>query len=142
MTLAENPKVNRCLKDKAFDHIDHALGRPLWPLRDTYRNHFAVDADSAEARDFAASPHWRQSVAWGTMQFFAVTAEGRAALDAHVRDNCPMFGWEVLFGGFSRIVPAATASRARYAYYLAIADCLPDLSFGRFVQQTKVRKAA
>lgn len=29
-------EVNRYLKDKAMDHIDHALGRPVDPMDETY----------------------------------------------------------------------------------------------------------
>ncbi len=57
----ENPPVNRYFVDKHFDHIDHALGRPIYPLRETFRNHFATDANGGRATDFDASPHWTKT---------------------------------------------------------------------------------
>lgn len=44
----KNPTVNRYLKDKAMDHIDHALGRPVDPLRESYRNHFYLCSDEGD----------------------------------------------------------------------------------------------
>jgi hypothetical protein len=75
----ENPSVNRYLKDKPMDRIDHALGRPIWPMRETYRNHYATDATGTLAIDFAFSAHWQQRGQSGDMAFFAVTLAGRKA---------------------------------------------------------------
>ena len=62
-------KVNRYLKDKAMDRIDHALGRPLNPLAETFRNHFAVEAEDTFAAEMRTSPHWDGGDATGRMAF-------------------------------------------------------------------------
>jgi hypothetical protein len=139
---AANPQVNRYLRDKAMDHIDHALGRPLWPLRESYRNYYAVDADSAAAIEFAYSAHWYCKGVQGGMAWFGVTERGRQALDMHLRRTSKVRGWLVKFHEFSRIVPAATAAKAKYAYFLDVSDCWSDLTFGDFARQCTVRRLA
>jgi len=77
-------QVNRCLKDKKFDHIDHALGRPVDPTKESYRNYFSVKAKSPRASMMRASKHWRESrPLFGSTTFF-VTAAGREALKKHL----------------------------------------------------------
>ncbi|MCB4863193.1 hypothetical protein K7W03_26835 [Sphingobium sp. PNB] len=73
-------QVNRYLKDKAMDHIDHALGRPVDPRSETYRNYFYVIGDTDLRRDMTASPYWRGDGKGGEGEYFVVTDEGRAAL--------------------------------------------------------------
>lgn len=75
--MTRNPRVNRYLKDKAMDHIDHALGRPVDPMGETYRNHFATGADGKDAKQFAASSNWEKVGQRDDMAFFAVTDAGR-----------------------------------------------------------------
>ena len=77
-------QVNRYLKDKHFDRIDHALGRPVDPMVKSYRNHFAADAGSDLAAMFRASDHWREGRSDGDMAYFFVTDAGRAALRDHL----------------------------------------------------------
>jgi hypothetical protein len=80
---------NIYLVDKAFDNMHHALGRP-WPehiLDGSYRNHFAVDANSDLAAELRASPYWSESLARDKMGFFHVSPEGREALLKHVMEN-------------------------------------------------------
>lgn len=53
--MSENLRVDRYLENQAMDHIDHALGRPLDPLGETYRNFYATgsrrfDGDPIGAR--------------------------------------------------------------------------------------------
>ncbi|MFS2326343.1 hypothetical protein U2P60_13170 [Brucella sp. H1_1004] len=85
MTIKQNPKVNRYLKDKALDLIDHALGRPTFPLKETHRNYFAIDAESNRAKEFSKSLHWSKSGQPGDMAFFALTELGRHALADHLK---------------------------------------------------------
>lgn len=142
MGRQENPYVNRYLKDKAMDHIDHALGRPIWPLRESYRNHFAVEAGSTLAKEFDASPFWRGGRSFGEMTSYVVTDAGRKALADHLATLAePHQAFIVSFGEFSRIVPAQTRAKAKYAYYLEVGDCL-NLTFGEFSKRTTVRRAA
>ncbi|TDX72631.1 hypothetical protein EDE05_12852 [Neorhizobium sp. R1-B] len=138
-------QVNRYLKDKAMDQIDHALGRPVDPLIETYRNHFAVNADSKTAKEFDASPFWSRNGkgAPGGMAFYHVTAEGRQALKQHLKaigDRHRIFN--VTFDGHTQPVVAESASKARYSLWLDISDCFADLSFKKFCQTATVRVAA
>lgn len=137
-----NPRVNRYLHDKAMDRVDHALGRPLWPLRETYRNYFATDVDSSLVAEFDRSPYWHLSGVQGRMAFFHVTAEGKAALDRHLQDSSDAKGWLVRFEGYTRIVPAASAAKAKYAYFLEISDSWSELRFGDFCRAASARRAA
>lgn len=138
----ENPSVNRSLPDKAMDRIDHALGRPLWPLRETYRNHFATEAGGNPLSELSKSTHWNLSVVVGRMSFFQVTEHGRKALAAYLAKHDRNRGFVVEWDGSTTIVTAETAAKAKYRRYLDITDVLPDLSFGEFSKSAKVRKAA
>jgi hypothetical protein len=138
-------QVNRYLKDKAFDHIDHALGRPVDPLVESYRNHFAVDADSNTAKEFDASPFWGRNGkgAPGGMAFYHVTAEGRHALKQHLKDIGDKHRlFNVTFEGHTQTVVAESPSKARYSLWLDISDCRSSLSFKKFCQSVAVRVAA
>lgn len=138
--LAEHATtVNRCLKDKAMDRIDHALGRPVDPMSKTYRDHYAADGAELGA-ELTASPHWRPGGQALGMQFFYVTQEGRAALAAHLREiGDPHRTYRVRFQGDEWFVAAKSHGKARYQSYLDIADCWPDLTFGEFCRGTSVR---
>lgn len=141
--MNENPSVNRALKDRQFDHIDHALGRPTWPLLESYRNYFATDADSEHGRAFRASPHWeRGGTAPGGLTFFRVTEAGRLALAEHIESLGTYRVFTVRFEGHNRQVVATTASKARYEYFSQISDCLPDVTFGDFLRTSRVQRAA
>lgn len=139
--MADHVRVNRSLADKHFDHIDHALGRPLHPLGETYRNHFAVDAESKAARAFDASPHWRKGSEVDGMAFYHVTREGRHALADHLKATAdPWRAFAVSIDGFTRIVAARSRGHARYRRYLEVSDCWPDIRFGDFVRRATVRR--
>ncbi len=140
--MNRNPSANRCLRDQAIDHIDHALGRPAFPLRESYRNYFATEADGELARTFAASPLWELRNTAGRMAYFSVTEAGRRTVAAYLSALKLDSVYVVQFEGHERIVPAATASKARYSYYLSIRDCLADVPFMAFLRRTTVRKAA
>lgn len=140
--MSENPSVNRCLNDKALDYIDHALGRPAWPLRESYRNYFAIQPNRDLAREFEASPHWKRDGRVGRLICFRVTDEGRKALADHLAALRLDSVFVVTFEGHDRIVPAATPSKARYSHFLDVSDVVPDLTFGDFLCRSRVRRAA
>ena len=107
-------QVNRYLEDKAMDHIDHALGRPIDPLTESYRDHFAVEHESA-AVTFRASQHWSEGKTWpcGTT-FFHVSDAGRQALADHLREiEDPHRAYDVTFQGITTTVIATGAGQAR-----------------------------
>lgn len=138
---ANNPRVNRCLKDKAMDRIDHALGRHVDPLGETYRDHFATGGALVE--EMAASPNWEERGRSGDLRYFGVSLAGRQALAAHlnkIRD--PYRSYIVSFGGFETAVAAISAAKAKYEYWLTIADCMGDITFGAFCRGARVRRAA
>ncbi len=140
--MTDNPSVNRKLDDPAIDHMDHALGRPVWPRRESYRNYYATYTDSPDARHFEASPHWKRSGVAGRMAYYHVTESGREVLAAYLAQHDCRRAFVVTFAGHDRIMPARTRSGARYAYFQQISDCLPDLRFGEFLRQSSVRSAA
>jgi hypothetical protein len=130
-------EINRSLKDKAMDRIDHALGRPLDPLQESYRNRYATDG--ALADEMAASPFWREGARGCSLRFFEVTDEGRRALAAHLREiEDPHRAYTVTYEGHAQIVVAETAAKARYSRYLDISDVIPDLTFKDFSRRASV----
>lgn len=135
-------EVNRYLEDKAMDHIDHALGRPVDPMQESYRNYFYVIGDTDLRRGFASSPHWASQGEVTGGEYFAVTAEGRAALAAHLKEIGDKHRrWVVSYGGYDMPTVATTASKARYSKWLDISDVDDSLTFARFQRQSKVRAA-
>lgn len=141
--MNSNPKVNRYLRDKAMDRIDHALGRPVWPLRETYRNHYATT--SADAMGFESNPHWEFCGAQDRMAFYAVTDAGRRALadyletlDVGERHRA----YVVTYEGYEVIVSARSRAHARYANWLRLSDSFSELTFGEFIKNSRVRLAA
>lgn len=136
-------QINRSLEDKAMDRIDHALGRPLDPMGETYRNFYAVDG--AEADEMEASPHWIEGSRYQhhlRMRCFAVTDEGRKALAVHLKEiNDPHRAYVVTYRGHDSTVIAKSHSKARYDYYLRIRDVCPDLTFDEYCRQASARLA-
>ena len=134
-------QVNRYLEDKAMDHIDHALGRPVDPLAESYRNYFYVIGDTKLRREMAASPYWRGDGKQEEGEYFFVTDEGRAALAAHLRaigDKHRRF--IVSYAGYEMEVIATSRGRARYSKWLSVSD-VSDITFGEFQRNSKVRAA-
>ena len=131
-------QINRCLADKAMDHIDHALGRPLDPRAETYRNHYAIDGATAD--EMAASPFWAEGRRnEGGFRNFYVTAAGCEALAKHLSEiGDPHRAFIVTYAGHPRTVVAATRGKARYSHYLDISDVLADLSFKDYCRRTTV----
>lgn len=135
-------QVDRYLEDKAMDHIDHALGRPVKPMEETYRNYFYVVGDTALRRAMAASPHWRSSGNAGDGEYFAVTDEGRRALVKHLKKiGDQNRKWLVSWGGYEMLVVATSRAKARYSKWLDISDVDESLTFARFQRESKVRLA-
>ncbi len=141
MKINENPTVNRYLKDKALDHIDHALGRPTFPLQETYRNYFAIGADSDLAKTFTKSLNWRKSGQRDDMAFFAVTELGRHALADHLKQLPDNKVFVVSYWEWSKIVTAKSRAAARYDVFREVSDC-GDFSFREFLKVSSVRAYA
>jgi len=139
---AENQSVNRYLDDKAMDHIDHALGRPVRPLRESYRDYFATGVNSDLAKAFDASPHWTLRNIAGDVAYYTVTRAGRAALSEYLaRQGKAARAYIVTFGGHSTVVAAKSHGAARYSLFMDIRDCMPDLKFADFARGSTVRVA-
>lgn len=140
--------VNRYLKDKAMDHIDHALGRPVDPQNNahSHRNYFAVSCNAEKAK-FRASPHWIEGRTFERMTWFHVSEEGRAALAAHLKEiGDPYRLFQVhydhpAYETWSVLVAAKSRAAARYSYFLDVTDTRPDLTFGEFCKHTSARLA-
>lgn len=141
----DNPTVNRYLKDKAMDRIDHALGRPADPMRETHRRYFAVGKDSDIAKGFRASPHWEEAPPSGInedMRWFYVTDAGRMALRDHLKEiNDRTRRYTVTYWEYSDIVAAETPAKARYSKFLDVSDAWSELTFAEFQRNSRVRLA-
>lgn len=136
-----NPSVNRYLEDKAMDHIDHALGRPVDPFGETFRNCFVASGRLAD--EIAASGYWEEFARSGEMRFFSVTDDGRAALSSYLEEiSEPHMKFAVIFDGHTSIIAATSAAKARYQQWLEINDIRCDLTFGEFCRKSQVRRAA
>ncbi|MDE3874643.1 hypothetical protein ACVII0_002706 [Sinorhizobium meliloti] len=141
--MTSNPRVNRYLKDKAMDHIDHALGRPVDPIGETYRNHFATDAGGKQAQQFAASPNWEKVRQRDDMAFFAVTDIGKWALIDHLKAiGDPWAPYAVTWEGHTVVIAAKSLGNAKYSTYLDVSDSYSELRFVDFVRAAKVRRVA
>lgn len=135
--------VDRYLKNKAFDHIDHAIGRPVDPLVESHRNYFATDKDSEIARGFAASPFWALNGIRDDMAYYRVTSAGREALVKHLKEIGDKHRlYDVTYQGQTQSIAAVSASKAKYRIWLDISDCFCDLTFGAFTRLSSVRLAA
>lgn len=136
-------QVNRYLKNKRMDHIDHALGRPVDPLAETYRNRFAIEPDAPETPHFQESDHWEF---WGTIPggllCFRVTQAGREALRDHLKEIGDKNRlWAVYWGGFRVEKVAETRGKARYRAWLDASDAYSDLTFKDFQAASTVKLA-
>jgi hypothetical protein len=144
--MRENPSVNRYLKDKAMDRIDHALGRPADPMRETHRSYYAVGNASDIATSFRASPHWIEAPPSGInedMRWFYVTDAGRKALADHLKSiGDRTRRYLVSYWEYSDIVAAETPAKARYSKFLDVRDAWSELTFAEFQRNSKVRLAA
>lgn len=141
MIFEDNPKVNRDLTDRALDLIDHALGRPTFPLKETYRNYFATSEGNPEAAHFAQSPNWEISSERFGMTYYAVTKEGRQALSDHLKTLPDSKTFIVKYWAWSKIVVAKSRASARYNVYLEVSDA-GDIPFREFLKISSVRAYA
>lgn len=133
-------EVDRYLENKAMDYIDHALGRPVDPLGDTYRNYFYVIGDTDLRRQMAQSPHWVSCGLAGDGEQFSVSDEGRAALAAHLNaigDKNRIF--VISWNGYETPIVAETHAKARYQKWLEISDAYQELTFADFQRTSRVR---
>jgi hypothetical protein len=132
--------VNRSLADPAMDDIDHALGRPLDPMAETYRDYYALPPDDPLVGPMLASGHWRQAQAIpGGLVYLRVTTEGRAALVAHLRAiGDPHRRFTVTTPEVSMTEIARSADNARYSAFLRLRDVMPDLTFLAFCRTARV----
>lgn len=143
--MTDNPSVDRYLNDKAMDHIDHALGRPIWPLKETRRNYFATETDSGEAKAFDASPNWALSSVDGRMAYYSVTCAGRRALVDHLASLPDAEQFKAFVVSFKRqdtIIPALTAEAALEKVYNQVSEFWSELTRSRFYRSARVRLAA
>lgn len=137
--MTDNPSVNRCLKDKAMDRIDHALGRPVDPMRPSYRNHFVTAAVAG-----FEPPFWEQASTFlNEQKCYLVTKAGRAALADYLRQSGSKHRlFHITFSGVEMGIAAETPAKARYQAWLRVNDCCPDLTFVNFSRQATVRMGA
>jgi len=141
--MSENPSANRCLEDPAIDHVDHALGRPIFPLRESYRNYFATEVGGKTAGEFERSPFWELGGLQGRMAYFHVTDAGRLALARYLAEiGSEWRPYVVSYRRFERTVPARSPAKAKYSYFLDLRDIAPDLAFVDFASECRVRLAA
>lgn len=135
-------QVNRYLEDKAMDHIDHALGRPVDPREESHRNYFYVIGNTDLRRDMASSPHWESTGKTNDGEYFSVTEEGRAALAAYLKEIGDKHRrWIVSYAGYDMEVVATTRGKARYSKWLEISDVDDSLTFSKFQRNSQVRPA-
>lgn len=130
-------ECNRYLRDRELDHVDHALGRPVDPMVEGYRNRFVTDTTSEQAARFRLSPHWEElgKLGDGGMVVFRVTQDGRRALRAHLRAIGDQHRhYTIRWGGYSWTVVARSRGAARYSAWLGLSDTTPDLTFGAFLR--------
>ncbi|RVJ68165.1 hypothetical protein CN167_29290 [Sinorhizobium medicae] len=141
--MTSNPRVNRYLKYKALDHIDHALGRPVDPMGETYRNHFATGVNSQEAKAFGVSENWELDGLVRGMVYFSVTRAGRKALSDHLKKiGDPWQPYSVTWGGHTVLIAAKSIGNAKYSTYLDVSDCYSELKFVDFAREAKARRVA
>lgn len=144
--MSSNLLINRALDDPHMDDLDHALGRPAFPMLDGSRNHFAVDQGSPTAVDMMANPHWAHLGTRFGMDYFGVTPEGRAALERYLDETGQRYGapnlrpYKVTYAGHESTVIASSPSRAKYQYFCQVSD-LVSARFFEFARQLKVRLA-
>lgn len=134
-----NPTVNRSLKDKDLDNIDHALGRPVNPLAESYRNGFSVSTDSAQAAQMSRSKNWERTGVSGRMAFFHVSDAGRKALADHLKMiDDPWQAYDVTFEGHRSVVAATSVEDAKRRTYNSVVDVWPSLKYRAFEKHLTV----
>jgi hypothetical protein len=141
--MTRNPRVNRYLQDEAMDHIDHALGRPVDPMGETYRNHYAADKDGKIASTLKASRFWHLDGCTGRMAFFSVTDAGRKALADHLKAiGDPWRPYSVEWNEATCIYAATSEADAKKRAYSSASDVFSDLTFRKFDRESTARRIA
>jgi hypothetical protein len=140
-----NPSINRGLKDQSFNQIDHALGRPLYPLRETNRNFFGTSDDTLAA-SFIESGHWNDHGTRFEERVFSVNADGRAALAAHLKEiKDPHRGFFVSFdlngARHEDFVVAKSAAAAKWDTVEALRDSCQNYRPQEFFKTARVQVA-
>lgn len=135
-------QINRSLQDRDMDRIDHALGRPLDPMADTYRNFYAISGSIAD--ELAASPYWSEGNGTpGGLRYFSVSDAGRACLANHLREIGDRHrAFVITFDGHASTVVAKSRVKAKYSHFLDLSEVMPDLTFGDYCRRASVRVAA
>ncbi|WP_176083150.1 hypothetical protein [Martelella sp. HB161492] len=134
--------VNRHLSDPHFNRIDHALGRPVDPLAETYRSHYAIQEVDQRFTELASSPHWERGQTVNGLTFFYVTESGRKALAEHllsIKDRNRLF--VVTWRGMPAEYATTTGRKAKAAAWRDARDAFPSLKFGEFVREATVEVA-
>lgn len=133
-------KVNRHLADTQMDNIDHALGRPVNPMGETYREYFAACA--TEAHKFRASEFWKEGKSHSDLVWFYVTQAGRKALADYLKEiGDKNRHYVVTWGEYEMNTVAESHGKARYKKWIEISDAI-DISFAEFQKTARVRLAA
>ena len=133
-----NHSVNRRIDDPDMLRIYHALGRPLDPMQDTYRDYFAENAGTVLADKMRASRHWDGGTTRGDLVYFHVTAAGREALAAYLKTTGDRWRRFVIrWQNFPIEICERTRGKAMYAAWLQVRDCY-SVTFGEFVSQARL----
>lgn len=129
-------QVNRYLKDKGMDRIDHALGRPVDPITGGYRNYFCANEGED---DLFPAPHWQETNRAYDMVYYAVTRAGRVALARHLKDIGDKTRlYQITFYG-EEMSPVAAKSHSQAKYKKWLEWDTSDLTFAEFLKGARVR---
>lgn len=124
----------------------HALGCPEGRWITPYRNYYAIDADSSDARRFMQLGRWvKYRDIPGGLSYFSVTPEGIEDVFGWLDDRADRKGLrpyvvssQWVGDHVERTVLAKSPSGARYAYFLEISDVWPD-GFGDWLNRMQPR---
>lgn len=135
-----NPSTHKSLKNPDMDDLYHALGRPVDPLMESYRNrYFAPDVMIDE---LTASPFWHR---FDDTNYFEVSAAGRKALDGYLASiSDPTRVWEVRLNDHDGSYVSSYAADSReQAVHHAIASLQDSgyLSVSEFIRHTEIRQS-
>jgi hypothetical protein len=138
---------NVIIRDKHYHEMHHALGCP-WPdeiMGETYRNYFAIDADTETATRMRASPHWTGGTKKFGMVYFSVTDQGKRALIDHMQANVTVPArYAITFRHYDgcKLVPARSRSAAKYASYLAAEIEWPFIEYAAEIKSVRLHSVA
>lgn len=137
-----NHSVQRRIDDADMRRIYHALGRPLDPMQDTYRDYFAECAGTVLSGQMRASPYWCGGTTRGDLVYFHVTDAGREALAAYLKQTGDRWRRFVIrWQDFHIEICERTRGKAMYVAWLQVSDSY-SVSFGEFVRQARLASNA